>query len=130
MFTQGGPSGQIAGWVDLDLGVLLICGPYCSCLLTKLSRVMEHHKSKSTKPNHMSCIKCNYSGVLLFDLPVPGVEFVPVGHHSRLAVVEERREVDPVVPVLREVPDLAVRQHGLQTKIRYFDTQLGYLTVN
>ena len=58
----------------------------------------------------------NYSGVLLFDLPVPGVELVPVWHHSRLAVVEERREVDPVVPVLREVPDLAVRQHGLQRK--------------
>ena len=50
------------------------------------------------------------------DLPVSGVELVPVGHHSRLAVVEERREVDPVVPVLREVPDLAVRQHGLQRK--------------
>ena len=58
-------------------------------------------------------------------LPVPGVELVPVGHHSRLAVVEERREVDPVVPVLREVPNLAVRQHGLQRKKIHFDTQLG-----
>ena len=65
--------------------------------------------------------------MLLFDLPVPGVELVPVGHHSRLAVVEERREVDPVVPVLREVPDLAVRQHGLQIKL---DILIGYQTVN
>ena len=60
--------------------------------------------------------KCKCSEVSVLYLPVPGVELVPVGHHSRLAVVEERREVDPVVPVLREVPDLAVRQHGLHRR--------------
>ena len=94
---------------------------------------MDHHKPESMKPNHLMDHPdpvLNEKHSLRFYLPVSGVELVPVGHHSRLAVVEERREVDPVVPVLREVPDLAVRQHGLQRRIRYFDTQLGYLTVN
>ena len=51
------------------------------------------------------------------NLPISGVELVPVGHHARLAVVEERAQVDPVVPVVGEVPDLAVGQHSLRTRV-------------
>ena len=55
---------------------------------------------------------------MLFDshLPISRVELVPVGHHAGLAVVEEGAQVDAVVPVVGEVPDLAVGQHRLQPR--------------
>lgn len=52
----------------------------------------------------------------VFCSPVVGVEAPPVGHEPGLAVVEERTEEDAVVPVLREVLELAVGQHGLQPR--------------
>ena len=47
-------------------------------------------------------------------LPISRVELVPVGHHAGLAVVDEGAQVDAVVPVVGEVPDLAVGQYRLK----------------
>lgn len=47
-------------------------------------------------------------------LPIVGVEFPPVRHEPRPAVVDEGAQEDSVVPVVCEVLELAVGQDGLQ----------------
>ena len=50
-------------------------------------------------------------------IPISGVEFVPVGHETGLAVVDQSAQVDSVVPVAGKVLDLAIWQHRLEGKI-------------
>ena len=63
------------------------------------------------------CLLNKFAMIFDFHLPISRIELVPVGHHARLAVVEEGAQVDAVVPVVGEVPDLAVGQHRLKKRM-------------